>query len=61
MTLEEALAAGKEAWVLRGEDVTIAVGKSILTFHEGELEMLQDDTGKTFSIPKGWILVERKI
>lgn len=59
MTLEQALEAGREAWAIRAEDVTIAVGKAILTFHEGELEMVQDDNGNTHSIPKGWFLVER--
>lgn len=59
MTLEQALRAGHAAWVSRGEDVTINVGKSILTFHEGELEMIQDDTGRTFGIPKGFVLVEQ--
>lgn len=59
ITFEEAVTMGKEAWRLHSEDTTIEVGKSVLIFHEGRLELVIDDFGVCHAIKEGDELAEQ--
>jgi hypothetical protein len=59
MTLAEAIIQGEQAWLNSGKDVSIRIGKCVLTFYEGQLEMIEDDNGKMVSIPGGSVIVKK--